>query len=106
MDKLQRICVFIDHEAQKKPLIAKMRQSGQWTDLELLSLFPNNLLKRKGLPMQRDKNHRLSVQFVAKNWTLFEILEECVEELVGTYIGKPFFNEFVDVKNVSWGDQR
>ena len=32
MDKLQRIRVFIDHEAQKKPLIAKMRQSGRWTD--------------------------------------------------------------------------
>lgn len=106
MDKLQRIRVFIDHEAQKKPLIAKMRQSGRWTDLELLSLFPNNVLKRKGLPMQRDKNHRLSVQLVAKNGTLFEILEECVEELVETYIDKPFFDEFVDVKNIAWGDQR
>lgn len=106
MDKLQRIRVFIDHEAQKKPLIAKMRQSGRWTDLELLSLFPNNVLKRKGLPMQRDKNHRLSVQLVAKNGTLFEILEECVEELVETYIDKPVFDEFVDVKNIAWGDQR
>lgn len=103
MDKLQRIRVFIDHEAQKKPLIAKMRQSGRWTDLELLSLFPNNLLKRKGLPMQRDKNHRLSVQLAAKKWTLFEIIEEHVEELVGTYIDKSFFDEFVDVKNVAWG---
>lgn len=106
MDKLHRILVFIDHEAQKKPLIAKMRQSGRWTDLELLSLFPNNLLKRKGLPMQRDKNHRLSVQLAAKNWMIFEIIEESVEELIGTYINKPFFDEFVDVKNVACGDQR
>lgn len=56
--------------------------------------------------MQRNKNRRLSVQRVAKNWTLFEIIEEHVEELVGTYIDKPFFDEFVDVKNIAWGDQR
>lgn len=88
-----------------------MIASNSISDSDLLFLIPNNVKKMHGLPVTRmsgkkkrkRKNQRK--KFIM-SFKLFDLIEEIVERTIGSKFSQnEFFNQFVDVKNLSIGDK-
>lgn len=103
-----KIKEFIELKIKNNSLYEKIYKSGEFTDSEFLYLFPNNQLKMHGLPLKRGgrKKKQLKRRIILSQ-PMFSIIEEVVEttfdDLHSTE--SPFFNNFVDFKNVTIGDK-
>lgn len=101
---------FIYEYWNKTELGQKMIASESVSDYDLLFLIPNNVKRRHGLPVTRTYGKRKSVikrnrkRFLS-SFTLFDIISELVEELIPKkWCNGEFFQEFVDIKDMSLGD--
>ena len=88
----------------------KMIASDRVSDSDLLFLIPNNVKRMHGLPptrtFGRNKSElkRLRKRYI-HSFKLFEIIEELVDDmLTSKFKDEEFFQEFVEFKNVNYGD--
>ena len=101
---------FIYEYWSRTELGRQMIASDAVSDNDLLFLIPNNVKRRHGLPVTRTYGKRKSVikrhrkRFLA-SFQLFDIISELVEELIPKAWNGEFFNQFVDFKDVSFGDK-
>lgn len=89
----------------------EMIASSSVSDSDLLFLIPNNIKRRHGLPVTRTYGKRKSIikrnrkRFLS-SFTLFDIISDIVEGLVPKkWCDGEFFQEFVDIKDMSLGDK-
>lgn len=105
MDKIE---LFLQQEIQKPKnwLIKEFYERKNFSNEELLYLFPNNKLKRFGLPMKRggSKKKRLKRQMIRSQQT-FNIIEDVIEDSLRKYIENKFFNQFVDFREFDKEDK-
>lgn len=87
----------------------RMIESGCVSESDLLFLMPNNVKRMHGLPMTRisvkrkSEYKRLRKRHILTR-TLFNLLEETIEEILPKFTNE-FFDQFVDIKNVLFGDK-
>jgi hypothetical protein len=89
----------------------KMIASNHVSESDLLFLIPNNVKRMHGLPTTRivgkkkrkQKEQRRKFIF---SFSLFDLIEEVIENTLGsTWSQNEFFQQFIDVKNVTHGFQ-
>ena len=102
---------FIYEYWSKTELGRKMIKSEHVSESDLLFLIPNNIKKMHGLPLTRmfgkkkRKQKRLKRKYIL-SFELFDILEELIEETLGSkLLNDEFFGEFVEVKNLNLDDK-
>ena len=91
----------------------KLLKTSYVSDSDLLFLIPNNVKKRHGIPLTRiakrgrkKREYRKNRKTRIYSFSLFEILEETVEKtLCKEWDNNPFYQQFVEVKNLNLGDQ-
>lgn len=108
MNKKDKIDLFLQREIKKPKnrLLKELYERNNFSNEELLYLFPNNKLKRNGLPMKRggSKKKKLKVR-ILRSQPMFNIIEDIVEEtLCKSWKEDHWFNKFVDFKNVTIGE--
>ena len=89
-----------------------MIDSNNVSESDLLFLTPNNVKKRYGLPLTRisgkekRKQKRQRKRFIM-SFGLFDLIEETIEKNVcSKWSTNEFFEQFVDFKNVTIGDEQ
>lgn len=104
MDKIE---LFLQQEIQKPKnwVIKEFYERKNFSNEELLYLFPNNKLKRFGLPMKKGglKKKRIKRQMI-RSQHLFNIIEDVFEDTLGQYVENEFFQKFVDFRDIDKGD--
>ena len=108
MNKKDKTNNFLQIEINKPKnrLLKELYERNNFSNEELLYLFPNNKLKRNGLPMKRggSKKKKLKVR-ILRSQPMFNIIEDIVEETLCKSWKEDFwFNKFVDFKNVTIGE--
>lgn len=103
-----KIELFIQKEIKKPKnrLLKELYERNNFSNEELLYLFPNNKLKRNGLPMKRGgkKKKKMKIK-ILRSQSLFNILEDVIEETIcSKWKCNYFFNKFVDFKDITIGD--
>lgn len=101
---------FVYEYWNKTELGRKMIASEFVSDSDLLFLIPNNVKRRHGLSVTRTYGKRKSV--IKRNkkrnilsFRLFELISDVVEELIPKACNEQFFEQFVDIKDISFGDK-
>ena len=108
MNKKDKIELFLQKEIKKPKncLLKELYERNNFSNEELLYLFPNNKLKRNGLPMKRgsSKKRKQKVK-ILRSQPFFNIIEDVIEEtLCKSWKEDPWFNKFVEFKNVTIGE--
>lgn len=102
---MNKIELFLQKEIQKPKnrLLKELYIRKKFSNEELLYLFPNNKLKRFGLPMKKggSKKKQTKRQMI-RSQHLFNILEDIIEDTLGNqdYIENKFFGRFVDISDL------
>lgn len=97
---------YIKQYYYQNELLRKLYDSGDFTDDELLYIFDNNKLKRLGFPMKRGgKKFRYKQWKKLFDWRFFHILEETISERFEELTNNKPFDDFVDVRNITLGDE-
>lgn len=109
MTKFEKIDLFLQQEISKRPkhsLLKELYEHKNFSNEELLYLFPNNKLKRFGLPMKRGgSKKKKKMRQKLFDQRLFNIIEDMIDDILTKQLTtNSFFQEFVEVKNVSLGD--
>ena len=108
----KKIELFLQNEINKLPknqysLLRELYERKSFSNEELLYLFPNNKLKRYGLPMKRGgSKKKREKRKIIRSWHVFNIIEDLVDDIFDKYENQPFFNEFVEFKDVCVGDTK
>jgi len=110
MTKLEKIDLFLQKEIQKQPktsLLRELYDRKNFKNEELLYLFPNNKLKRNGLPMKKGgSKKKKKIRRMLRDQRLFNIFEDIVDDVLTSKMkSNKFFTEFVDIKNIHIGQQ-
>lgn len=102
---------FVYEYWSRTELSRKMIASDLVSDSDLLFLIPNNVKRMHGLPLTRisgskkRKKKRLRRRYIL-SFELFEIIEDMVEEIVGSKLSNnQFFDKFVDIKGMEIGEK-
>lgn len=102
---------FVYEYWSRTELGRKMIASDLVSDSDLLFLIPNNVKRMHGIPLTRisgskkRKQKRLRRRSIL-SFELFEIIEDMVEEIVGSKLSNDqFFDKFVDIKGVNMGEK-
>ena len=104
---------FIYKYWSRTELGGRMIASNNVSEADLLFLMPNNIKRMHGLPMTRiikckhkKRKYKAQLKRYILSWRLFDIIEETVNEIIGQQLeNKPFYNEFVYVRNMPLGDK-
>lgn len=98
---------YIKQYYYQNELLRKLYNSRNFTDDKLLYIFNNNTLKRLGFPMKRGgKKFRRKQKRNLFGWRFFDILEKTIsEKMLAKTLADEFFCDFVNVKNISIGDE-
>ena len=102
---MNKIDLFIQKEIQKQPkhsLLKELYERKCFSNEELLYLFPNNKLKRNGLPLKRggSKKKKKIIRMLHEQ-RLFNIIEDVIDDILTSKLeSNQFFKEFVDIKNM------
>ena len=89
---------YYQHEVYKR-----LYDSGDFTDYELMYIFPNNVLRRLGFPMKHGRNKHCEYYRRIHDWQFFNIIEDTIEDIfnsVEPFGDKKWFNKFVPYKNI------
>ena len=104
---MNKIDLFLQQELQnpKNWVIKEFYERKNFSNEELLYLFPNNKLKHFGLPMKKGgtkkKRHKRKI---IRSQHLFNIIEDVFEDTLGNYDFNPYFQQFVSFKDINVGD--
>lgn len=107
MNKKYKIELFLQNEIKKPKnwLVKEFYERNNFSNEELLYLFPNNKLKRNGLPMKRGGSKKKEKLKIIRSQQLFNIIEDTIEEtLRKEWKENSWFNKFVEFKNMSLGE--
>ena len=109
MNKKDKIELFLQKEIKKPKnrLLKELYERNNFSNKELLYLFPNNKLKRNGLPMKRGgSKKKKKIRKILRSQPFFNIIEDVIEEtLCKSWKEDPWFDKFIDFKNVTYGDK-
>lgn len=89
----------------------KMIASNYVSESDLLFLIPNNVKKMHGLPLthisgKKKRKQKQQRKRYILTFRLFDLIEDIVDKTLGSkFSNNDFFNEFVEVKNLSIGDK-
>lgn len=103
-----KIELFLQKEIKKPKnrLLKELYERNNFCNEELLYLFPNNKLKHNGLPIKRggSKKRKKKVK-ILRSQPFFNIIEDVIEEtLRKEWTKDPWFNKFVEFKDVNVGE--
>lgn len=106
MDKIE---LFLQKEIQKPKnrLLKELYERNNFSNEELLYLFPNNKLKRFGLPMKKGgSKKKRKKRNILRSQPLFNIIEDIIDDTLRNqdYLENKFFEQFVDFRNLNIGD--
>ena len=106
---MNKIDLFLQKEIQKQSRYSLLRELYErkcFSNEELLYLFPNNKLKRNGLPLKRGgSKKKKKIIRMLHDKRLFNILEDIVDDVLTSKLeSNQFFNEFVDIKDIHIGE--
>lgn len=105
---MNKIELFLQKELQKPKnrLLKELYERNNFSNEELLYLFPNNKLKRFGLPMKKGgaKKKRKKRQML-RSQPMFNIIEDVIEDLLNKSHLDKFFNQFVDYRYLNIGEE-
>lgn len=106
MDKIE---LFLQKEIQKPKnrLLKELYERNNFSNEELLYLFPNNKLKRFGLPMKKGGSKKKQIKRnIIRSQPLFNIIEDIIDDTLRNqdYLENKFFEQFVDFRNLNIGD--
>lgn len=108
MTKKDKIDLFLQKEIKKPKnhLLKELYKRNNFNKEELLYLFPNNKLKRNGLPMKRGGSKKKKEKLkIIRSQPLFNIIEDIIEETIcKNWNEEPWFNKFVDFKDITIGE--
>ena len=101
---------FVYEYWNRTELGRKMIASDFVSDSDLLFLIPNNVKRMHGLPVTRTYGKRKSAIKKGRkkeimSFQLFDIISNIIEELIPKKCNEEFFGQFVDVKDVNFGDK-
>lgn len=99
MNKINKIDLFLQKEIQKpkNTLLKELYERKNFSNEELLYLFPNNKLKRNGLPLKKGgSKKKKKIRKMLRNQHLFNIIEDTIDNILGHQSQNEFFNKFVD----------
>lgn len=87
----------------------KILSSNFVSEDDLFFLIPNNVKHLHGLPTSRVEGKRKAKTKILKRreilcFKLWDLLEEVVNETIGTTFNDDYFNQFVEVKNLDLGE--
>lgn len=88
----------------------KMILSDSVSDSDLLFLIPNNTKRRLGLPptriaKKRKSKYKRNLKRRILGFGLFDIISEIVEDTVQKGLSEEYFYQFIDIKDVEYGDK-
>ena len=106
---MNKVDLFLQKEIQKQSkhsLLRELYERKCFSNEELLYLFPNNKLKRNGLPLKRGgSKKKKKIRRMLHDKRFFNIIEDIVDDILASkFESNQFFNEFVDVKDVHIGE--
>lgn len=103
---------FIYEYWEHTELGRKMIESESVSESDLLFLIPNNYKRMHGLPLTRNPKRQRSKKAKSLrkerilSFKLWDLISEIIEEtLCNHWENNNFFDKFVDVKNVGFGDK-
>lgn len=103
---------FIKEYWGKTELGRRMLESEFVSDSDLLFLIPNNVKRRHGIPAARvAKRGRKAKKYKEQrrrkilSFKLWELISEIIEEIIPKTWNKEYFQSFVDIKDMPFGDQ-
>lgn len=106
---MNKVELFLQKEIQKPKnwLIKEFYERKNFSNEELLYLFPNNKLKRNGLPMKKGgSKKKREKRKIIRSQHLFNVIEDVIDEIIcSKWQDNSFFGEFVEFKNVNIGDK-
>ena len=107
MSKKDKIELFLQKEINKPKnrLLKELYERKNFSNEELLYLFSNNKLKRNGFPMKRGGSKKRKQKLkILRSQPMFNIIEDIIEETIRKeWKEDPWFNKFVEFKNMSLG---
>lgn len=102
---------FIYEYWNRSEIGREMIKSNNVSESDLLFLIPNNIKKMHGLPLTRinakkkRRTKKLKKRYIL-SFKLFDIIEGIVEKTIHSqWSDNPFFDKFVEVKNLDVGDK-
>ena len=102
---------FVHDYWSRTELGRAMLASENVTESDLLFMIPNNVKRMHGLPATRTYGKRKSVikrhrRRCIESFKMFDLISEIIDDLlVKEWNNSEFFGQFIDVKNIGFGDK-
>ena len=90
---------YYQHEVYKK-----LYDTGDFTDYELMYIFPNNVLRRLGFPIKHGKKKRRIINRKIYGWQLFNIIDETIDNVLcraEIFTNSDWYNKFVSYEDIN-----
>ena len=107
MNKKDKVELFLQKEINKlkNRLLKELYERNNFSNEEILYLFPNNKLKHNGLPMKKGGRKKKEKLKIIRSQHLFNIIEDIIEETIcKDWKENAWFNKFVDYRELSIGE--